>query len=121
MAKVIHFEIPADDPDRAVAFYKQAFGWRIESWAGPFDYWLAETGDEDEEGIHGAIALRTTVSQPTFTISVPSLDDYLKRVVAAGGKVLAPPNPIPGVGYHAMCQDTEGNVIGVMHRDLSVQ
>ena len=47
MSRVVHFEIPADDPVRAAKFYEDVFGWKIEKWEGPFDYWLVTTGEED--------------------------------------------------------------------------
>jgi hypothetical protein len=52
---------------------------------------------------------------------VPSLDESLAKIVAAGGKVLEPRSTIPGVGYHAYCQDTEGNVFGILQGDPSVR
>ncbi|HPT75026.1 MAG TPA: VOC family protein, partial [Methanomassiliicoccaceae archaeon] len=55
MPRVIHFEIPAEDPERAVEFYKKVFGWKIDKWEGPIDYWLVMTGENDEPGINGAI------------------------------------------------------------------
>ena len=56
LPKVIHFEIPATDTDRAVAFYKKVFGWKIDKYGGPTNYWLVTTGDDQEPGINGAIA-----------------------------------------------------------------
>lgn len=53
MTKVIHFEIPADDPERAIKFYKKVFGWKIDKWEGEFDYRLVTGGKEDEPGITG--------------------------------------------------------------------
>lgn len=58
MPRPIHFEIHADDPERAVSFYDAVFGWRIAKWDGPVDYWLVTTGEEDEPGINGAILRR---------------------------------------------------------------
>ncbi len=78
LPRVIHFEIPADDPDRAVAFYKRVFGWKIEKWGGPANYWLVTTGEEKEPGINGAITEKSeNVPATTNTISVPSFDDKI--------------------------------------------
>ncbi len=44
MPRPIHFEIPADDPDRAIAFYRDVFGWKFQKWEGPMPYWLITTG-----------------------------------------------------------------------------
>jgi catechol 2,3-dioxygenase-like lactoylglutathione lyase family enzyme len=49
MARVVHFELAADDPERAVKFYQQVFGWQIHKWDGPQDYWLATTGEQGEQ------------------------------------------------------------------------
>ena len=54
MSRVIHFEISADDPDRAVIFYGNVFSWKIEKW-DPFEYWTVTTGKDDEPGINGAV------------------------------------------------------------------
>jgi predicted enzyme related to lactoylglutathione lyase len=118
--RVVHFEIPADDPVRAVKFYEAVFGWKIGKWDGPEDYWLAMTGDEGQPGINGAITGR---GEPTTvvvnTMDVASVDDAIARVVANGGTVLMPKMPVPGVGYLAYFRDTEGNAFGMMQNDPS--
>ncbi len=118
MARVTHFEINADDPERAVSFYRDVFGWEIQKWAGPVDYWLITTGREDEPGINGALMNRTDPAAATWnTVEVGSLDDHVSRVEAAGGSVVVPKMAIPGVGYQAYCRDTEGNVFGIHQSD----
>lgn len=117
MPRVVHFEIPADDPERAAAFYSQAFDWEVEKWEGPMDYWLLMTGDEDEPGINGAITSRENMPTTVNTIEVPSIDDAISNVESAGGTVLAPRTSVRGVGYVAYCADTEGNAFGLMEVD----
>jgi predicted enzyme related to lactoylglutathione lyase len=118
MARVVHFEIPADDPARAVKFYETVFGWKIQKWDGPENYWLAMTGEEGQPGINGAITGR---GEPTTvvvnTMDVASVDDSIAQVVANGGSVLMPKMPVPGVGYLAYFRDTEGNAFGIMQND----
>ena len=122
MPRVIHFEIRADDPDRAVEFYTEAFGWKISKWEGPIEYWLIRAGEEEgEPGIDGAIMGREDDWTTINTISAPSLDEYRQRVEKAGGKVVSPKQTVPGVGYHSYCLDTEGNVFGILEEDLSAQ
>jgi uncharacterized protein len=117
MSRVIHFEIPADDPQRAVAFYEKIFGWKINKWDGPADYWLVMTG-EDEPGIDGGIGRRGDMNpHTTNTVGVPSVDEFTKKITQAGGKVISPKMPIPGMGWLAYCADTEGNVFGIMQND----
>ena len=122
MPRVVHFEFPADDPERATKFYAGVFGWKIEKWPGPVDYWLITTGPDDHPGINGAIMRRQSPQHTVYnTIDVPSLDDFAKKVVAHGGKVAVPKTAIPGVGYMAYCQDTEGNTFGIMQEDRSAK
>jgi predicted enzyme related to lactoylglutathione lyase len=120
MLRVVHFELAADDPERAVKFYSDIFGWKIEKWAGPVDYWLITTG-KDEPGIDGALGRRGEIMEGANTINVPSVDEYISKIEASGGKVVAPKNTVPGVGYVAYCQDTEGATFGIIEEDTSAQ
>ncbi len=121
MSKIIHFELAVDNPERAVKFYRTTFDWKIEKW-GPQDYWLVTAGPENEQGINGALMPRKQALAPVInTISVPSVDDYLKKVTQNGGKAKTARMPIPGVGYFAYCEDTEGNVFGILEADTQAK
>lgn len=122
MPRVIHFEITTDDPERAVKFYEDVFGWKTQRWGGEKQtYWLMNTGEEGP-GIHGGILRRQPGFPPTLnTIGVPSVDEFVKKVVAAGGSVVREKTPIPGIGYQAYCKDTEGNLFGVHQSDPSAK
>ena len=118
MPRVVHFDIPADDPERAIKFYEEVFGWKIEKWEGPMEYWLITTGPEDEPGIDGGLGKRATPDTVTEnTIDVDSVDDYVVKVEEGGGKVIRPKSAVPGVGWLAYCEDTEGNRFGIMQED----
>jgi uncharacterized protein len=118
MSRVIHFEIPAADPDRAIAFYGKAFGWKFDKWGGPMEYWMVTTGKDGTPGINGGMLRKPgPVAVTTNTIDVESVDKAVDAVVKAGGKLTMPKSPIPGVGYFAYCEDTEGNMFGVMQPD----
>ena len=120
MPRVIHFEINADNPDRAVRFYSQVFGWKIEKWSGPVDYWLVYTGQG--AGIDGGLMERMSPSATTInTIDVPSVDEFLSKIENNGGEVVMPKRAVPGVGYMAYCKDTEGNIFGIMQTDNSAR
>ncbi|MEW6141827.1 MAG: VOC family protein [Chloroflexota bacterium] len=121
MPRVVHFEIHADQPERAVKFYSSVFGWKIDTWGGPVPYWLITTGPDGEPGINGAIKDRVEKLTTVNTVSVPSVDDFLKNITTAGGKALTQKMAIPGIGYHAYCEDTEGNVFGIMQDDPSAK
>ena len=119
MPRVVHFEIPADDPERAVEFYKKVFGWKIDKWEGPFDYWLVTTGEDDEPGINGAIMSKEMGEMVKNTIGVDSFDEYAEKIEKAGGKMLMEKQTIPGIGTMAAFQDTEGNVSVIMEPEMT--
>lgn len=120
MPRVVHFEIHADNPERAVKFYSKAFGWKVERW-GPQAYWLADTGPKEEMGINGAIMPREKGQTTVDTVGVPSIEEALKAVKAAGGKVVQQKLPVPGMGWTAYCLDTEGNKLGLFQSDPSAK
>lgn len=121
MARVIHFEIPASDPERAAAFYKKVFGWKIEKWPGPMEYWMVTTGADATPGINGGLMLNGSVKTTTNTIGVESVDAAVETVRKAGGRLIMPKTPIPTVGYFAYLEDTEGNLFGVMQSDANAK
>jgi len=117
MFRVSHFELNADDPERAAKFYEKAFGWKINKWEGPMEYWLVMTGEKDTPGIDGGIMKRMDRETTIVTIDVPSVDEFTSKIEDAGGKIVKPKMAVPGVGYFAYCADTEGNVFGIMQED----
>ena len=125
MGRVIHFEIHAQDPERAVRFYREVFGWDINKWAGPVDYWLIKTGSASEPGIDGGLLRRQgpnpadgqAVNAYVCTVQVHSVDDYLERITGAGGVIALPKMAVPGVGWLAYSKDPEGNIFGIMQSD----
>ncbi len=118
MPRPVHFDITAEDPERATKFYSDVFGWEFQKWDGPMDYWMISTGQNGEPGIDGGLSKRGENSNGTVnTIGVPSADQYAERITQAGGTVVAPKSAIPGVGWFAMCVDTEGNGFGVIELD----
>lgn len=118
MPRVIHFEIGADDPDRAVKFYEQVFGWTTQTWDGPQGYWLLTTGPDSQPGINGGLMRRDArFPQTVNTIDVPDVDAYCEKVQSAGGRVMMPKSHVPGIGWVAYCDDTEGNTFGIIQFD----
>ena len=119
----MHFEIPVDDFDRANKFYSSIFGWDLQDMPMPggAKYVGIRTVAVDEHhmpkeagAINGGMMKRTSdVHSPVIAINVNSVDDYVKKVEAAGGKVVMPKVEIGGMGYYAYVTDTEGNVIGL--------
>jgi predicted enzyme related to lactoylglutathione lyase len=114
-----HFEMPVDDPDRAEKFYTSVFGWTFQRYDGaPSYYGLAETGDS-VPGINGALYQRGNDSGTVLTMSVDSIEEATAKIVAEGGKVLQDKAAVPGMGWFATCEDTEGNKIGLFTNDTS--
>ncbi len=119
MGRVIHFEITAERPERAKAFYEEVLGWTISSWEGPAEYLLVGTGsDRDAPGIDGGIMRAGGAFTGTITTAaVDDLSEALARVGAHGGSVVQEARAVPGVGWMAYCRDTEGNLFGLMQQD----
>jgi predicted enzyme related to lactoylglutathione lyase len=119
MDKVVHFEIPYDRKDRASKFYSEIFGWKLMD-VPEMDYTLVYAAETDENhmvaekgAINGGMFLRNDeAKQPMIVIGVKSIDDTIRKVVAAGGKVVTPKQPIPN-GSYARIADCEGNIIGL--------
>ena len=122
MSRVIHFEIPAAEPERAAAFYKQVFGWSIEKWPGPMEYWMVTTGADGAPGINGGLLKKQApTTATTNTIGVDSVEKAIAAVNSAGGKLVMPKTPIPTIGYFAYLEDTEGNLFGVLQSDANAK
>lgn len=123
MGRIVHFEIHADNPARAVKFYTEVFGWEFHKWEGPGEYWIINTGPDSEPGIHGGLLQRKgdqkgdIIMAFVCTAQVDSVDESVTKAVAAGGINVVPKMPIPGVGWLAYCKDTEGNIFGMMQAD----
>jgi predicted enzyme related to lactoylglutathione lyase len=116
MARITHFEIPANDPEKLIAFYETVFGWKFAKW-GAEPYWMATTG-ENEPGINGAIMKRRHPEQPLVnSLTVTSLDDSLAAALANGAELAVPKMAVPGVGWLAYCKDPEGTIFGMMQND----
>ena len=120
MDKVVHFEIPADDLERAKKFYKTIFGWKMDTVEG-MEYILIETTPVDENhmpeepgAINGGMMKRQRpLTSPIITINVQNIDDALINVKKMGGEVVKGKMPVADMGNVAYFKDTEGNIIGL--------
>lgn len=128
MNRVVHFEIQAEDPDRAAKFYTNVFGWTIEKWSGSeMGYWFILTAPKDskEPGINGGLLRRPTKTPPhecganayVCTIQVDDFDDIAKKIEAAGGTVAMPKFALVGMAWQGYFLDTEGNTLGLHQVD----
>lgn len=119
MNRVIHFEIQADNIERAKQFYQKVLGWKIEQMMkkeeGGMDYWGVTTG-ESTPGINGGLYQRGDDKLYTYdcTVEVADLDSAIAAVKANGGKITKEKTEIPTVGWLAGAIDTEGNRFGLL-------
>jgi uncharacterized protein len=120
MNRFTHFELATDNLEKTAAFYREVFGWKIEQWEGPVDYWLVTSGDSSTPGINGGLMqtegdLRGTIN----TIEVDDMDEVIATVIAKGGEIIMPKHAIPSVGYQAYIKDNAGIVVGLHQADPS--
>ena len=118
MAKVVHFEIPAEDPVRTVDFFSKVFGWKFNRW-GEMEYYLSESGPADEPGIEGAVMKWNSPNQPIVnTIQVADMATTIQAIIDNGGEIVVPLQEIPDVGTNCYFKDPSGYIHGVMQPDL---
>ena len=132
MPTIVHFEIAADDIERAKKFYNELFGWKIEkvpvmntndnnnghltsaATGEPIEYWMITTDDKGNKALSGGLMKRQMPEHRiTNYINISSVDEYKSKVEEAGGKVVAPKHAVPGMGYFALCLDTENNPFAI--------
>lgn len=120
--QVVHFELPANDLDRAREFYHDAFGWTIDDAPGlPYPYLLVTTTEVDERGvpkmpgaINGGMFSRLPwTGGPTVLIDVENIERALDRILRLGGEVIRGRTPIMDMGFVAYFRDPEGNILGL--------
>ena len=127
MSRVVHFEIQADDVERARAFYAAAFGWEFQDWSAMSGttYWGLVTGPDDQPGINGGL-LQRPASAPkpeqglnafACTMQVEDYDATEKLILEAGGQVALPKFALGGVAWQGYYLDTEGNTFGIHEPD----
>lgn len=117
--QVVHFEIPAEDVQRAVQFYSRLFGWEMEEASGYPDYYMFDSsGGQELQG--GAVQKRQPgMESPVNYISVESVSQMVGRIRELGGEILMDKSPVPGMGWIAIFHDTEGNTFGLWEDDQS--
>lgn len=140
MSRVVHFEIHAQEPERAIAFYKAVFGWDFPVWMEePVKYWGVMTDstssrqaaekDSKVPGINGGLMVRKgpapaegqAVNAYVCTVEVEDIDATTKKIEGAGGTVALPKHAIPGMAWQAYYKDTEGNLFGIHQPDKNAK
>lgn len=128
---IVHFEIHASDPKRAIVFYESVFDWKFEKW-GENEYWMVMTGaptmadkESTDRGINGGLLVRKgdlpkegqAVNAYVCTAYVEDIDETIARIEKAGGTVALPKFAFPGMAWQAYYKDSEGNIFGIHQPD----
>ena len=120
MPTIVYFQIPSDDIERSKKFYNQLFGWKIDKSPesntpkGMENWTVSTTDDKGNNALVGGISKRQMPQQQiTNFIDVKSVDEYSSKGEKLGGKVVVPKTVVPGMGYYAVCVDTENNSFGI--------
>ena len=121
MARVVHFDISGNNPEQLIPFYRNIFHWKFSKWEGPMEYWMIETGPDDQAGINGGLGKRQSDDRVVNTIGIEDIDSTLEQVRNSGGTVITDKAAFPGVGWFAQFKDPEGNVFGLMQDDPSAK
>jgi uncharacterized protein len=127
MSRVVHFEIQADDVERAKSFYAAVFDWSFEDY-GQYTgsvYWGIVTGPADQPGINGGLLQRPAPAPApqqgtngfVCTIGVTDYDDTERRILDSGGQVALPKMALPGMAWQGYYLDPEGNTFGIHQPD----
>ena len=127
MARVAHFEIHADDVDRAMTFYAEVFGWTFQDWSRltGSTYWGVVTGADNEPGINGGLLARPApppdrqhgTNAFVCTVVVDDYDAAERRILDAGGQSVLPKMALPGMAWQGYYLDPEGNTFGIHQAD----
>ena len=115
--RLVHFEVPAEDAQRAVGFYRQLFGWEFQSWDGPIEYHMTQAGGDPGGAVYPS---ESGERGPIVYFDSDDIDATIMRVRELGGEA-DDKQPIPGVGWFSRCRDTEGNSFCLYQSDESVQ
>ena len=111
---LVHFEIPAKDPEKVAKFYTQLFGWKFQKMQSPTDYWLISLKDAKEhDTIGGLIPRENPKEQYRNYFMVRSVDETLKNATSLGAKVVSGKQEIPNMGFMAILEDPDGNVFAL--------
>ncbi len=114
MGSIVHFELPTEDPTKSLEFYKKVLDWKFNQF-GDKSYWLADTGNNSDNGINGAVTIKESLfKNPVIVMQVDDIKATVIKVEEYGGVVVSPINEIPNVGLVAYFKDPDQNVIGLI-------
>lgn len=120
MDPVVHFEIPAEDIERAKEFYAKCFSWSFTSYP-EMQYYIVNTIELDEKmtpkkpgAINGGMMKKSNqISSPVITINVENIEESMEKIKEQGGEIIMGKQTVGDMGYSAYFKDTEGNIMGL--------
>lgn len=125
--RIVHFEIQAENTERAQKFYTDVFGWEFPKWMDEPLYIGVMTAPKDskEPGINGGLLIRKgttptngqSVNAFVCTVQVDNIDETIKKIETAGGTLALAKYAIMNMAWQAYYKDTEGNIFGIHQRD----
>jgi len=123
MPTIVHFDLPADDLERAKKFYEKLFDWKFNQVPMPTPFYLIETKDlNGNPAVGGGMGKRRLPGQNSMNfIGVTSIEEYITKVKKLGGNIITPKTAAPGYGYLAVCVDTENNTFGLWQEDKNAR
>jgi predicted enzyme related to lactoylglutathione lyase len=118
-ARVVHFEVPFDDADRARSFYREVFDWQIQP-VPELNYNMVSTGPMGDQGPTepgyiggGMMARQAPVTTPVITLHVEDIDAAVATIEKHGGSAVGEKMPVGNMGFAAYFTDSEGNLMGL--------
>ena len=123
MPRPVHFQFSVSDPERAQTFYSSVFGWTFEQVNVGMPWWIVTTGPDSQPGINGGFMLRPPgmPAGTTNSMGVPSVDEAVEAIKAAGGTIVMEKMAVPNTGWLAFATDFDGNIFGVYEEDPTAQ
>lgn len=122
MSAIVHFDVPAEDVERAKKFYAALFDWKYQSFPEMQYNLITTTNLDGTPGVGGGLGKRMDPSQRmTNYFGVPSIDTAMKQVSELGGKLISGKMAVPGMGFLANCMDTEGNAFGLWEENAQAK
>lgn len=120
--EIVHYEIPAKNPEKLSKFYANTLGWKFKDSRMPnMKYWMISRTNSPKSGIGGMYKKTAAKQIPTNYISVTNIDSAISRIKKNGGRITTPKQAIPQMGWSAQAEDPEGNALGLFQFDKKVK
>lgn len=108
---IVHVEIPALDQEQSASFYRELFGWQIESYP-EMEYVMFQPGEGPGGGLPKANGM-LQAGQVLVHVGTDDVDASLAKATSLGASVSVPKTEIPGIGWFGIFTDPSGNRIAL--------